>query len=249
LASSSDGNAFVLSFDLGGGSNASLLVEAGLQYSALKRKCAENGLLLSGVSAVLATHSHGDHSRSLKTLSEKGFKVMATKGTLEACGCVGRVLEYGKPTEIEKGLAVVPFPVMHDAPEPAGFIFITAKECAIFAIDSGEWLADLSAFRPDYVFCEADYDGRLMEAEQFSLRGKAGKSNFQRYRQNARTIKQHMSLGKAINTVSRLDLSKCKTVFLTHLSDHLASPNAFKIKASAMLGVKVAVCLKDGGML
>lgn len=259
LASSSAGNCFCLSFDLGDGIQAAVLVECGLPYATIIRKLAEANVALSGVRGLLISHSHKDHSFSARDFDRRGFRIVATKGTMEACGLSQKPTDYGKAELIlsandnvpwdRKYVYAQPFPVEHDAPEPAGFVIGTNKETVIFGIDSFQWLADLSSYRPDYVMVEADYDGPTMDAEQRSLMAKADMASRQRFRQNTRTIKEHMSLDRAIETARGLNLSGCKAVFLTHLSDRLAAPNAFRIKATANIGVETHVCLKNGGIL
>lgn len=259
LASSSAGNCFALEFGLGGGQSASVLVECGLPYGTIVRKLAEDSFRFGDICGVLVTHSHKDHSLSARELDSRGFRIVATKGTMAACGVAQEPTPYGKAVVLfsandnvpldRRYIYAQPFPVSHDAPEPAGFVIGTNLETVVFGIDSSGWDADLSAYRPDYVFCEADYDGEIMDAEQRSLRAKTDQTSLQRFRHNVRTINQHMSIDKAIRTVRSLDLSNCKEVFLTHLSDLHGAPNAFKTKARANLGVDVSVCLKNGGIL
>ena len=258
LASSSAGNCFCLSFDLGDGIQAAVLVECGLPYATIIRKLAEANVALSGVCGLLISHSHKDHSFSARDFDRRGFRIVATPGTMEACGVGQLPTGYGQALVIftdgihpsfRHFIYAQPFPVEHDAPEPAGFVIGTNKETVIFGIDSFQWLADLSSYRPDYVMVEADYDGPTMDAEQRSLMAKADMASRQRFRQNTRTMSEHMSLDRAIETARGLNLSKCKAVFLTHLSDRLAAPNAFRIKATANIGVETHVCLKNGGIL
>lgn len=248
LASSSAGNCFYLSFDLGGGRKASVLAEAGLPYGSIVRKAVENGFRLKDVSACLITHSHQDHSRGAKDVSERGIPIFATAATLEAIGVRGEALEYGKPRKLADGLFAIAFRVRHDAPDPAGFIFVTRAERAIFSIDCSEWIDDLSAYRPDYVIIEANYDDEAMSMEQLSLRRRGTEKDMAKLRVNGRIISSHMSLANSVRTVGRLDLSNCKAVFLAHLSDRMASPRAFKIRAKSLLGVECFSCLKDGGI-
>lgn len=248
LASSSAGNCYALVFDLGEGRKASLLVECGVPYQAITRKLAENGLSIADFRHCLITHSHADHSIAARDLAKRGVGIFATDGCLKALGVPGTPMEYLKPTKVEDGLFVMPFRVKHDAPEPAGFVIKTKAETVVFGIDSQRWLDDLSNFRPNYVFCEANYDGAIMGAEQLSLRRMAAKDAERRYIQNCRVVAQHMSIEGAERTLLRLKLEACEAIFLTHLSDRMASAPAFKRAVEGKTGVATFVCLKNGGI-
>lgn len=248
LASSSAGNCFLLTFDMGGGREASLLVECGIPYRTILGKMNEAGKRLSEVVACLMTHSHQDHSRAASDLRRVGVPLFATKGTLDAVGVTGTAMIYGKPTRLADGLFAVPFRVLHDAPEPAGFVLLTKTETTIFSIDCGRWVDDPSAYVPDYVLIEANYDPALMNAEQFSLRCGARKCNVEEYNRNVRQINYHMGLDSTIKSLNSLDLSRCKAVFLTHLSDRMSSAKAFKREVKGLVGVEAFVCGKNGGI-
>ncbi len=251
LGSSSDGNCFVMTFEMGEGRKPlPLMVECGFPYQTIARKANTYNIRISELVGCLITHSHKDHSVAARDLAKRGVAMYATKGTLEAVGLEGRGyrLEYHKPTMIANGLAVMPFVVEHDAPEPAGFIIKTPFETVIFAIDSSEWVDDLSEIPADYVLIEANYDKRLMSMEQFSLQKRATLKDMQRYRLNERIKSSHMSFDDTLATLSALNKTKLKTVFLTHLSDRMSAPQIWKERVMALTGVPCRVCRKTEGI-
>lgn len=250
LGSSSAGNCFVFEFDMGEGNNPfSLMVECGFSYQTIVSKLTSNGVRISDLGACLVTHSHKDHCAAAGDLAKRGIPIFATKGTLEAMGMagIGYPLKYGEPKMLAMGIAVMPFRVLHDAPEPAGFIIKTAKETVIFAIDAKDWLDDLTSIAPDYLFIEANYDSNLMKQEQFSLSKHGSMTDLQRYRVNERIKDSHMSISKTLELISHLNKTRLKYIFLTHLSDRMSAPSHWKAQATAISGVPVRVARKDNG--
>lgn len=251
LGSSSAGNCFVMQFDLGDGQKPfSLMVECGFPYQTIIKKATPYGIKLGELDACLITHCHKDHSAAAGDLAKRGIQIYATNGTIQALNLKGiaRTMTYGEPISLSPSVKAMAFQVSHDAPEPAGFIIKTKKETVIFAIDSNKWLADLSEIAADYLFIEANYDQNLMAQEQFSLRRRAGLKDMQRFKVNERIKTSHMSIDETLATISKINKTKLKTIFLTHLSDRMSSPSLWKVKVSALSGVPCWVARKDCGM-
>ena len=251
LGSSSTGNCFVLTFDLGEGRKPfSMMVECGFPWQTIVRKATRCNVRLSDVQACLITHCHKDHSSAAIDLAKRGVQVFATEGTLDAIGLKGNgwPMHYGIPTPIAPCVKAMAFRVEHDAPEPAGFIIKTPYETVIFAIDASEWVDDLTAIKADYLFIEANYDETLMAQEQFSLQKRMTLSDMQRFKLNQRIKKSHMSIKKTLSLVSKLNKTKMKGIFLTHLSDRMSAPSVWKVQTTAISGVPTYVCRKDVGI-
>lgn len=251
LGSSSAGNCFVLQFDMGEGKEPlSLMVECGFPYLTIVRKATRYGVRISNLCGCLITHCHQDHAQAAQEIAKRGVPIYATPGTLNAIGLTGRgfPIQYNHPTKLAHGLAVLPFEVEHDAPEPAGFIIKTKRETVVFAIDASKWKADLRAISPDYLFIEANYDQELMKHEQFSLQKRASVADMQRYRLNERVMRSHMSIAGTLAQVSKISKKNLKTVFLTHLSDRMSAPSTWKAQVTAITGVPTKVCMKDEGI-
>lgn len=251
LGSSSAGNCFVMEFDMGERRKpVSLMVECGFPYQTIAKKANIYGIKISELDGCLITHSHKDHSIAAIDLMKRGVPIHATQGTLDAIGLKGNGLpmRYGIPETIVPGVKALAFRVSHDAPEPAGFIIKTKSETVIFGIDAERWIDDLSAFKPDYLLIEANYDEALMAAEQFSLQKRAGLTDIQRYRLNERIKRSHMSIKKTLRQVSAIQKTNLKAIFLTHLSDRMSAPSAWKVQVSAISGAPCWVCRKDGGI-
>lgn len=89
LSSGSGGNCLWVS-----AGSQSVLVDAGLSARETARRCAEAGLRLGDLTAILLTHEHADHAGGAGVLSRKlDVPVYATAGTLSA-------LRDGPPIEL-----------------------------------------------------------------------------------------------------------------------------------------------------
>lgn len=249
LASSSLGNCYVLILERGGGRKPySLMVECGLPYKTIVRRLTQNGIAIADIGSCLITHSHGDHSQSAKDLSARGIAIHATLPTLKALGVVGFDMRYGKPYMIAEGVYVMPFKVHHDAEGSAGYIIKTSVETVIFAIDSAYWEQDVKAIKADYVFIEANYSKKIMDIEQLSLMKRGTVDDMIRYRKNQRVLTYHSSFEGTMLQLGKCDLSKCKAIFLTHLSDRMSNATLWKNVVKEGFGKPCFVCGKNGGV-
>ncbi len=131
LSSGSSGNCYFLGrFDgtrcLGG-----LLVDAGVSIKRLRVLLADSGLSTDDFSAILVTHDHMDHVRSLASYCKKLSKPVWTSGTLadallrrtlrlEAVGASVRELDPDGWTDV-CGFGVRYFLVPHDATQTVGY--------------------------------------------------------------------------------------------------------------------------------
>ena len=256
LASSSEGNCFILGFEIEGKSHK-IMVECGLPLSTIYQKLNEVQIKFNEIEACLITHHHSDHSKSAKELIKLGMPVFASKGTLETLSLQGNVIYPNKKFRVLNGLFALGFPVDHDAIDSMGFVIKTATECVIFINDNKMWHCNLSHIKPDYVFIECNYDQKFVypqitelqkhkedlaenDPEMFEVNTKLKQLN--------RNVKSHMSLRGCIKGLHKLNLSNCKAIFLIHLSDRYANEYRFKNEIQIEFGIRTYVCGKRGGI-
>ena len=121
LASGSKGNAIYLSDGF-----TSILIDAGLSATEIKRRLKSRGLNPKDLDAILVTHEHSDHIQAVGVLSRQlklpiylsrsiEKKVSIRNGVHEI-----RTFSSGSTFQINN-LAVHPFAVCHDAADPVGF--------------------------------------------------------------------------------------------------------------------------------
>ena len=256
LASSSSGNAFILDFDIEGQSTK-VLIECGLPLAKIYQKCNEIGVGLNEVEACLITHSHQDHCKSARELTRLNIPIFASKGTLEALSLKGNVIEPKQKFRVANGLFGMCFNVEHDVEGSVGFILKTATECVVFIIDHKRFTTNISHFKPDYVFIECNYDQKVVYSQYAELKKRKEELAFEdeerheiniKLKQMERNINSHASLRGCEKGLAKMDLSNCKGIFLTHLSDRYANEYKMKNEIQALFGVKTYVCKKIGGI-
>lgn len=256
LASSSAGNMFILDFDINGISTK-IAIECGLSMSQIYQKCNENGVGLNEVQACLITHSHQDHSKSATHLNKLGIPIFAHKDTLEAIKCKGNVIYPKQKFRVANGLFGMCFDVEHDVAGSVGFIIKSATECVIFIIDHKRFTTNISHIKPDYVFIECNYDQKVVYPQYHELQKHKEDLGFEdeemrevnaQIKQMERNINSHASLRGTEKGLAKMDLSRCKAIFLTHLSDRYANEYKMKNEIQAMFGVKTYVAKKYGGL-
>lgn len=218
IASGSGGNCIVV--DDG---HSKLVLDAGLSYNKLARK-----VRFTQVAGVLITHCHKDHCKAVPELSRRGINVCLSRGAAES-------LEV--PTHTNVTIAehlnqfqagtwkVLPFNVVHDTPEPLGFLFQSTETGAkgVYIVDSGYVQYDFPGVTHWLVEC--NYSEPLLEAGPYDDYLK------DRVRQN------HFSLENLKTFLRTSDLSKTEEVYLLHLSDVNSHEQAFKNEIERLTGV------------
>jgi len=135
LASGSSGNALLIT-----SADTSLLVDAGISATDLRRRLEHFGRELSASTAVLVTHEHSDHVRGLEVLTRRhGVSVWATRGTWSALPFSspgGGELASGHETRFGP-LRVLPVATSHDAREPVALVVDDGNHRLALCTDTG----------------------------------------------------------------------------------------------------------------
>ena len=245
FGSSSAGNSYYIELQRKGAQPpVKLILEAGLPYKEISAKAAINQINLAEIDGVLVTHGHADHCRSVADFKRRGARVYANQYI--TAGDPETTLKAGTTKVIALDTTVIPFEVEHDAEEPLGFVISTGVEKILFVNDSKFYKAKMDGLQFDYVMIEANYDGQVLHFALENAKAEHDAKNVYRYE---RIINSHMSLANCIKHLERLDLTKCKAIFLMHLSDRHAQQFKFKEEVQKATGVQTFVCKKAGGMI
>ena len=252
LASSSAGNCYILEFDINGVPTR-IMVECGIPLKDIYTRASEYQLDLATIKCCLITHAHGDHSKAARELNRIGLPLFAHKDTLTLLNIRGEELVNFKPKSLCEGIKVLAFPVEHDIDGAVGFVIKTAAECVIFVNDHKRWTCDLSNFKPDYIFIECNYDHKMVYAQVHVLKEilKAhpdDKESAIKLAQHTRNLNSHCSLNGTLKGLCKLNLTRCKGIFLMHLSDRHANEYRMKNEVQAKTGIVTCVCGKRGGI-
>ena len=135
LGSGSEGNGLIIEVTEGG-TTTRVLLDCGFGLKETEHRLGRLGLDAAELDAILVTHEHGDHIGGVPRLARKyGIPVWMTHGTLAASGLMQaetparaafglriNLIDHHQAFSIG-GVEISPFPVPHDAREPAQYAF------------------------------------------------------------------------------------------------------------------------------
>lgn len=213
LYSGSTGNSSLIQND-----NTCILVDAGVSGTRVIEAINSIGLSIDKIDAILVTHEHTDHIKSIGTLSKKyHIPVFANSETWKAMPGESEKV----PTDCKKtfsinnkfnidSLEILPFSIPHDAANPCGFnIFGSNKKISI-ATDIGHMTEDIlnNLKNSAFMLLESNYDPEVLKYSPYpySLKRRIAGPN------------GHLANKEAGNTISKLIDSGLKGVMLGHLS-------------------------------
>lgn len=244
LGSSSSGNCYLVEIERKNLPPVKIMLEVGLPLKEIQKKLMINNININDIEAYLVTHTHRDHNQSANDLIARGKKVYGNKFVTNDNPVT--TLKHNEKRYIAADVAVIPFLVEHDAPEPLGFIIQSSIETILFVNDCKYYTADLSRIAFDYVLIEANYDGQSIHFAYTNAKELNDSLNIKRYE---RLMNSHMSLKNCTEHLKRLDLSKCKAIFLMHLSDKNSNEHLFIKYVRESTGIKTFACKKNGGLV
>ncbi len=135
LASGSSGNCYLLQ-----AGTDTVLIDCGIGIRQITAACNNWGANDRNLTAVVISHEHGDHVRSLDAIRRRGAPILATHGTANALRLGSdhyTRLVHLEPRQIG-GLEIVPVPTSHDAAEPTGILIRVANVTIGIITDLGE---------------------------------------------------------------------------------------------------------------
>lgn len=232
LASSSHGNAYIVSDE-----KTRILIECGVSHRKLQLL---SGFQTTAFDACLISHEHKDHSSCVDKLLTAGVKVYMSQGTAQALELPETLLDLA--TEMERGVRftvgsidILPFSTMHDAKEPLGFVMQSKVDGDIFvyAIDTVNVPYNFPGV--NVLAIEANFDQAILDrCERMPEKVRHRISN------------THMEIDMLCRLLNRMDLSRCREIWLMHLSDATSHEGHFinKVLRSVPKGIEVKACRK-----
>ncbi|MCU0868794.1 MAG: MBL fold metallo-hydrolase [Burkholderiales bacterium] len=228
LGSGSQGNGLVV--EVG---RSRVLLDCGFTLGDTVARLARAGLTPEDIDAVVVTHEHDDHVGGVARFARRHRRtVWATRGTLR-----GREADFadidvrtidGYRAFAVGDIEVRPYPVPHDAAEPAQMVFgdgarrlgvITDAGCSTPHIE-----AMLSGCDALALECNHDRDRLMGSAYPYSLKlritGRLG----------------HLDNGQAAALLAALDRSRLQHVVAVHLSQQNNAPELARAALAPVLG-------------
>ena len=140
-------------------SKATILIDAGIAVSIIEEELNKFNKTIKDIDAVLITHNHTDHIRSIKSFSPK--KIYALKRTVP--GSLSNVVELFNPFNI-LDITVTAFPTSHDAINPCGYLLESEGVKLVYMTDTGTYLSSNTPYikNPDYLIIESNHDIQML---------------------------------------------------------------------------------------
>ena len=170
FSSGSSGNCYLVKSD-----DTAILIDSGISGRKIFESLKKTGTSPGDLCAVLITHEHSDHIRSLKTLAGRipQIRAYANGGTWKYIDAFvderqRSVFETGKAFSIND-IEVKPFPLSHDAEEPVGFSFYSGGRQISILTDTG--LIDDGIYDEikdaDILVLEANHDVEMLKMGRY----------------------------------------------------------------------------------
>lgn len=226
LSSSSKANGYILQSGA-----EKLIIECGVNVKEILKGLNFN---TNDVIGCLVSHSHKDHSVSIKKVAELGIEIYASKETFADFGNHHRYnfIEPLKQFEIGNFI-ILPFPTEHDCEGSLGFLIQekTTKEKLLFITDS--YYCKYNFKDLNYIMIECNYIKETLDEN-------IEKGYIPESLKN-RLLKSHFNLENVKKFLKANDLSKCQNIILLHLSD--SNSNALRMvkEVEELTGIDTAI--------
>lgn len=245
LASGSSGNCYFL-----GKPSSGILIDAGIGLRTIKKTLREHGISLQNIMAVLVTHDHADHIRTVGCLGEKlHIPIYATQATHDAINrshyvqdklqASRRVIEKETTFSVQ-GFDVTAFEVPHDSFDNVGYHIHFGEHSLTLATDVGRITDRIEHFSRNahLLVIESNYDEEMLQ-----------NGSYPAYLKKRITCGTgHLSNREAADFVVKVYSEQLSDIWLCHLSNDNNHPElAYKTveqnlyKAGIRVGIDVAL--------
>jgi phosphoribosyl 1,2-cyclic phosphodiesterase len=228
LGSGSDGNGLVVE-----AGNSRVLLDCGFGLGDTTARLARLGLEPTGLDAIIVTHEHSDHIAGVARLARKHeLPVYLTYGTLMALNerrsDIVQITVIDSHTPFSVGdIEIRPYPVPHDAREPAQFVFGNGKSSLGVLTDTGASTAHIESMLSglDALVLECNHDLGLLENSKYPpylkqrIAGRLG----------------HLDNASAAQLLASLDCSRLQHFLAAHLSQHNNTPDLARAAVASAL--------------
>lgn len=234
LNSGSNGNCFYI-----GNKTEAILVDAGISCREIEKRMKRLGLLMDNIKAIFITHEHSDHINGLPQVAKKfSLPIYITQATLgnSKLSLDHQVVRTFKAFEpiIIGGLAITPFPKIHDASDPYSFTISSSSVKVGVYTDIGIPCHNLiSQFSGCHAaFLEANYDEKMLDSGTYPFHLK----------RRIRGGYGHLSNTQALELFETHRSPFMSHLFLSHLSKNNNCPDLVsELFRAQSNGVKIVV--------
>lgn len=228
LGSGSQGNALLVE-----AGDTRLLLDCGFSTGETVRRLGRLGLTPEQLTGILVTHEHDDHVGGVARLARKfALPVWVTPGTLRGLDGLFDGLEVhrieGYASLCIGAIEVQPFPVPHDAREPAQFVFSDGASRLGVLTDTGCATPHIRRALDgcNALVLETNHDTDLLARSAYP----------QALRERIAGRFGHLDNTQAAQLVADLDCARLQHMVAAHLSQNNNRPDLARAALAAALG-------------
>lgn len=229
LGSGSQGNALIVE-----AGSTYVLLDCGFSLADTTRRLARLGIQPEQLCAIVVTHEHDDHIGGVARFARKhAIPIWMTAGTYRG---LEKLFEPDIDLHLIQGYAlfsvgdimVEPYPVPHDAREPAQFVFSDGARRLGVLTDVGQGTAYIQRCLSgcDALVMECNHDPALLECSDYP----------QTLKQRIASRFGHLDNAQAADLVAALDCSRLQHVLAAHLSETNNRPSLAREALARALG-------------
>lgn len=248
LSSSSSGNCLLIQSN-----RANILIDIGISLKKINTELEKISLSLNDITAILITHEHSDHCKSLNSICKKfnHIPVYVNKPTyieLKKIYTIDKlnvnIISVNNSFSIED-LNIIPFEIPHDAVAPCGYTIYKDDKKMTIATDVGIITDDIfhALSNSNFAFIESNYETEMLNTGRYPYYVK------KRIASNV----GHLSNTQCSDVISKLVQNNTRHFMLGHLSNENNTPDlALKSVESSLLcnnisldNIQLSVAKKD----
>lgn len=244
LGSGSKGNAALVH-----AGNTLLMLDCGFTVKETLARLQRSGVNPEQLTAIVVTHEHSDHISGVGAVARKlNIPVWMTAGTARAAGKrLGQIPHnnfFDPHTAFSIGdIEIEPFPVPHDAYEPAQFVFQSGNRRLGVLTDVGSSTSHIEQMlgNCDALALECNHDLKMLQRGPYpqSLKDRvAGRLG-------------HLSNDAAAELLGRIDQANLQQVVAVHLSETNNSPSLAQVALAGAMGFgsdRIIVADQEAGL-
>ena len=243
FGSGSSGNCYLLSSDEG-----LLMIDSGVGIRTIKKYSRDYGIKLESLNAILVTHDHADHVKSVGAISnENNTPVYATDVVHQGIVrnyCVRKKIDSKNVRKVVPGISfhvggfkVTAFEVPHDSSGNVGYRIASGDVTFCLMTDIGHVTEDIrhNISVADYLVIEANHDESMLAQGPYP----------QYLKERVAGERGHLSNLACAKVVKECASEKLKHVWLCHLSEENNHPELLRKTMEEILSEGEHIMGKD----